>query len=96
MAVHIPTAAVACEACRTPGSLPGNGRKRPPVIDRSGGFGTNITTPVTCGIGVVSHPSAVLVHNDPDVTWALMDRQRATSAGGQIPPPAKRLERHAE
>ena len=34
---------------------------------RPGGCGTTATTPATCGIVVVSRPSAFLVHNDPDV-----------------------------
>ena len=66
MAVHIPTAAVACEACRTRGSLPSTAQA-PARHGRPGGGGTKTTTPATWGIVVVSRPSALPVHNDPDV-----------------------------
>lgn len=35
---------------------------------RPGGSGTNAIAPAACVTGGVSHPSAFLVHNDPDVT----------------------------
>ena len=94
MGVHMPNRPHAAPGIPKGRVAPVNGRTCPTVIDRPGGYGTNAMTPATCGIGGLSHPSAVLVHNDPDVTRTLPNRQRAASLGGQIPTPAKRLERH--
>ena len=41
-----------------------------------------------------ARPGGIPLHNDPDVRWTPLDRQRPPPMGGQIPPSEKRLERH--
>ncbi len=70
MAVHIPTVAVPYQAPRRVG----RSRQRPQAPARHGRYGAlaaNAMKSATCGIGGVSHPSVITVHNDPNVTCAL-------------------------
>ncbi len=70
MAVHIPTVAVPYQAPRRVG----RSRQRPQAPARHGRHGAlaaNAMNSPTCGIGGVSHSSAIIVHNDPNVTCAL-------------------------
>ncbi len=70
MAVHIPTVAVPYQAPRRVG----RSRQRPQAPARHGRHGAlaaNAMKSATCGIGGVSHPSVITVHNDPNVTCAL-------------------------
>ncbi len=77
----------------------GRSRQRPQAPARHGRHGAlaaNAMKSATCGIGGVSHPSVIIVHNDPNVTCALWIGNGPPSTGGQIPRPRKRLERHTE
>ncbi len=98
VAVHIPTVAVPYQAPRRVG----RSRQRPQAPARHGRHGAlaaNAMKSATCGIGGVSHPSVIIVHNDPNVTCALwigngprprVVKSRARGSGSNATPNGRR------